>query len=106
MNPIQAIGACFKNYANFSGRARRSEYWWFCLLNFILGIIPIVNIIWALIVLLPSLAVCVRRLHDTGRSGWWLLLALVPIVNIVLIVFYLSDSQPGANQYGENPKGM
>ena len=106
MNPIQAIGACFKNYANFSGRARRSEYWWFCLLNIILFIIPIVNIIWALIVFLPTIAACVRRLHDTGRSGWWFLLNFVPIANIVLLVFLLCDSQPGANQYGENPKGM
>ncbi len=106
MSPFQAISTCFKNYVNFSGRARRSEYWWFCLLNFILGMIPVVNIIWALIVFLPTIAVGIRRLHDTGRSGWWLLLALVPIANIVLIVFFLCDSQPGANQYGENPKGM
>ena len=106
MNFLSAIKACFGKYATFSGRARRSEYWWFVVLNFILGFIPIVNFIWGLIVLIPTLAVGVRRLHDTGRSGWWLLLTLVPIANFVLIYFLFCDSQPGANEYGENPKGL
>lgn len=101
-----AIKSCFSKYATFSGRARRSEYWWFVLLNLILSFIPIVNIIWGLIVFIPGIAVCVRRLHDTGRSGWWLLLAFVPLVNLVVIYFYICDSQPGVNQYGENPKGF
>lgn len=105
MGFIQSIKTCFGKYATFSGRARRSEYWWFCLCNVILGCIPFVNFIWGLAVLIPSLAVCVRRLHDTGRSGWWLLLALVPVVNLVLIYFYVCDSTPGTNEYGENPKG-
>jgi uncharacterized membrane protein YhaH (DUF805 family) len=57
--------------------------------------------------ILPALAVGVRRLHDTGRSGWWLLIALIPLVGvIVLIIFYVQDSQPGVNKYGPNPKGV
>ncbi len=105
-----------KKYAVFSGRARRQEYWMFVLFYVIsyvlLGIIEgIVNLsgiltgIYALAVLVPSLAVGARRLHDTGRSGWWLLIALIPLVGaIVLIYFAVQDSQPGENQYGPNPK--
>lgn len=106
MGFLEAIKACFGKYATFSGRARRSEYWWFVLANVIIGCIPFVNFIWGLAVLIPSLAVGVRRLHDTGRSGWWMLLAVVPVANFLLIYFYACDSQPGANQYGENPKGL
>jgi uncharacterized membrane protein YhaH (DUF805 family) len=106
MGFLEAIKTCFSKYATFSGRARRSEFWWFVLLNFILGWIPVINMIWGLVVLIPSIAVGVRRLHDTGRSGWWYLLCLIPIANLVLIYFFICDSQPGANQYGENPKGM
>lgn len=106
MGFLESIKTCFGKYATFSGRARRSEYWWFCLLNFILGLIPIINWIWGLVVLFPSIAVGVRRLHDTGRCGWWMLLALVPIANLVLIYFFICDSQAGSNEYGENPKGM
>lgn len=106
MGFLEAIKTCFGKYATFSGRARRSEFWWFVLLNLILGCIPFIGMIWGLGVLIPSIAVGVRRLHDTGRSGWWYLLCLVPIANLVLIYFFICDSQPGANQYGENPKGM
>lgn len=106
MGFLEAIKTCFGKYATFSGRARRSEYWWFALLSLILSLIPVVNIIYGLAAFIPGIAVCVRRLHDTGRSGWWLLLALIPVVNLILIYFYICDSQPGANQYGENPKGM
>lgn len=105
-----------KKYAQFSGRARRSEFWFFVLFNFIasmvLGFIDgfigyqILSGIYSLAVLVPSIAVWVRRLHDTGKSGWWLLLALVPIVGvIVLLVFAVMDSVAGENQYGANPKG-
>ncbi|MGW3289388.1 DUF805 domain-containing protein [Streptomyces sp. NPDC001002] len=107
-----------KKYAVFSGRARRKEYWNFALF---VGIIYVVLLVIALAskqsallglvglfylgVLIPSLAVGVRRLHDTGRSGWWLLFGIVPIAGpITLLVFMCSDSAPGANQYGPNPK--
>ncbi|MEU5540436.1 DUF805 domain-containing protein [Streptomyces sp. NPDC020362] len=107
-----------KKYAVFSGRARRKEYWMFALFSGIiyavLAIVAVVSKTPALLalpgifyigILLPSLAVGVRRLHDTGRSGWWLLFALVPLAGpITLLVFTCTDSQAGANQYGPNPK--
>jgi len=112
----------WKNYANFQGRARRKAYWMFVLFNIIalvlLGIISnliglggqdgysILTGLYSLAVILPGLALAVRRLHDTGRSGWWMLIALLPLVGgIVLLVFFLLDGQPGENQYGPNPKG-
>jgi uncharacterized membrane protein YhaH (DUF805 family) len=108
--------AVLKNYAGFSGRARRTEYWMFALFSFIitavLDLIGMVaklgaylGLIYGLLVLIPSLAVGVRRLHDTGRSGWWLLIALIPFIGaIILIVFMVLDSEPGDNKYGPNPK--
>ena len=113
--------AVLKKYAVFSGRAQRKEYWMFFLFNIIiailLGIIEVVigispdadesilANIYSLAILLPSLAVSVRRLHDIGRSGWWLLIGLIPLIGaIVLLVFAVQDGQPGPNQYGPNPK--
>ena len=104
-----------KRYLDFSGRAQRMEYWMFTLINILvmLGLaildallgLGFLSTIYALGVLIPSLAVGVRRLHDTNRSGWWLLIGLVPLIGlIVLIVFFVQDSQPGANEYGPNPK--
>ena len=105
-----------KQYAVFSGRARRKEYWLFVLFNtiidLVLGVIEglasgpgILASIYSLAVLIPSIAVSVRRLHDTDRSGWWLLIVLIPLIGaIVLLVFMAQDSQPGENQYGPNPK--
>ena len=102
-----AIKSVLGNYANFSGRARRSEYWWWVLFTILWCWIPIVGLILALLFFLPSLAVAVRRLHDTGRTGWWILLGLIPIIGgIVLLIFYCTDSQIGDNQYGPNPKGV
>ncbi len=112
----------WKKYALFSGRARRAEYWYFVLFNIIAyialwiidtlisnasaqGNFYFLTLFYDLAVILPSLAVGSRRLHDTGRSAWWLLIGLVPIAGaIVLIIFFLGDSQPGSNQYGPNPK--
>ncbi|MBN9338642.1 MAG: DUF805 domain-containing protein [Comamonadaceae bacterium] len=111
-----------KKYATFSGRARRSEYWYFVLfyliIFFALSIIDgitgsfsaasgmgFLGGLLTLGLLLPSIAVGVRRLHDTGRSGWWLLLAVIPIVGaIVLLVFFAQDSAAGDNAHGPNPK--
>ena len=103
-----AIKNCFQKYAEFSGRARRSEYWYFALFNFIVGLlvgwIPFVGLFVSLGLLIPSIAVGVRRLHDTGRSGWLYLLALVPIAGtIVLIIWFCEDSQKD-NEYGPSPK--
>ena len=105
-----------KKYAVFSGRARRKEYWIFLLFNIIIGLVlggiawlaggpDVLGSIYGLVVLIPGIAVSVRRLHDTDRSGWWLLIGLIPLIGtIVLLVFMAQDSQPGANQYGPNPK--
>jgi uncharacterized membrane protein YhaH (DUF805 family) len=105
-----------KKYAVFTGRARRQEYWMFILFNFIaylilgfveglLGLTGVISSLYGLAVLLPSIGVGIRRLHDTNRSGWWLLIGLVPCVGfIVLIVFFAQDGTPGDNQYGPNPK--
>lgn len=121
-----------KNYAVFTGRARRKEFWMFALLNFLITIcfyvcslmgavmedmgedgafiILIAStllILWNLAALIPVIAVTVRRLHDIGKSGWFYLLHLIPcgIGSLILLVFMCMDSQPGDNQYGPNPKG-
>ena len=105
-----------KKYAVFSGRARRKEYWMFLLFNIIIGLVlgvleglaggpGVLGSIYGLAVLIPGIAVSARRLHDTDRSGWWLLIGLIPLIGaIVLLVFMVQDSQPGENQYGPNPK--
>ena len=105
-----------KKYAVFNGRARRTEYWMFVLFNiiisFVLGFVEglvggpgVIGLLYGLAVLIPGIAVAVRRLHDTDRSGWWLLIAFVPIIGaIVLLVFMVQDSKSGQNQYGTNPK--
>ncbi|GAB6094188.1 hypothetical protein JCM14469_04400 [Desulfatiferula olefinivorans] len=106
-----------KKYAVFSGRARRMEYWMFVLFNFIIAVVigfvegfvgspGFLSMIYSLAVLIPSIAVSMRRLHDIGRTGWWLLIAFVPLIGaVVLLVFMVLDSQPGSNAYGPNPKG-
>jgi uncharacterized membrane protein YhaH (DUF805 family) len=104
-----------KQYVDFGGRARRKEYWMFVLISFLIaiaiGIVDamigwgVLGFVYALAVLLPSIAVTVRRLHDTGRTGWWILIALVPFIGwIILLVFMVLDGQPGDNAYGPNPK--
>lgn len=108
--------ACFKKYSEFEGRARRAEYWTFWFINScitlglrLLGmaspIFIVILAIYALIILIPSLAVLVRRLHDTGRSGLWILISLVPIIGgIWLFVLTVIDSHEGSNEYGQCPK--
>lgn len=111
-----------KKYAVFSGRARRKEYWYFFLINIVVSIIlgfvdgltgsfdaeagmGLLGGIYSLIVLIPSIAVTVRRLHDTTHSGWWIFISLIPLIGlIVLLIFTVQDSKPGDNQYGVYPK--
>lgn len=111
-----------KKYAVFSGRARRKEYWFFVLFNIIFSIaftvidgvtgtldptmgMGLLSLLYSLAVLIPSISVTVRRLHDIGRSGWWLLIILIPLLGaIILLVFMFLDSKPEENQYGANPK--
>lgn len=122
MDFMTAVRTCFSKYVGFSGRGRRSEFWYFVLFTFLVGIVTsildavlgtgyddttggLVNTLGSLVLFLPSLAVGVRRLHDTGRSGWWILIGIIPIVGwILLIVWYCTDTKPGDNQYGPDPK--
>ncbi len=112
-----------KKYATFSGRATRAEFWYFTLFSIIItivltiidevmgtttpeGILGILGSIYGLLVFLPSLAIAVRRLHDINKSGWWILISLIPIIgSIILLVFYCTDSK-GNNEYGINKKGV
>ncbi|MFJ8753747.1 DUF805 domain-containing protein [Streptomyces sp. NPDC102441] len=107
--------AVLKNYAGFGGRARRKEYWMFALFNFIAAVVlsmlglaidsQIPYYIYLVAVFIPSLAVAVRRLHDTSRTGWWLLIALIPLVGaIILLVFLCTEGAREVNEYGPNPK--
>ena len=105
-----------KNYTGFSGRARRTELWMFWLINLgiaivltviesILGLPGVLSGLYNLAILLPSIAVGMRRLHDTDRTGWWLLIAFVPFVGaIVLLIFFCLEGTKGDNQYGPDPK--
>jgi uncharacterized membrane protein YhaH (DUF805 family) len=112
-----------KNYAVFSGRSRRKEYWYFVLCNVIVSLVlsgldallgtfsssanlGLLSGIYALAIIIPTLAVSVRRLHDIDRTGWWVLIHLVPVIgSIVLLVFAVLDGTPGENRFGSNPKG-
>ncbi|MFY8275060.1 DUF805 domain-containing protein [Pseudoalteromonas sp. SSDWG2] len=106
-----------KQYADFSGRTRRKGYWMFILFYLIFAIVAgvldavlgfetmLLTNVYSLALLIPSFAIGARRLHDTGRSGWWQLLYLLPIIGaIVLIIFFVQDSQAGDNDFGANPK--
>jgi uncharacterized membrane protein YhaH (DUF805 family) len=118
------LEALTKKYATFAGRARRSEYWYFMLFYLlafvVLAIVDgvtgtfneeagvgLLSGLFLLATLIPTLAVTVRRLHDTDRSGWWILLNFIPLIGaLVVLVFTVLDSQPGANRFGPNPKGV
>ena len=113
-----------KQYADFNGRARRKEYWMFFLFNLIFtAIASLIDIaagtaniesgsglfqgIYSLVVLIPSLAVGVRRLHDVGKSGWMLLLAFIPFIGAIwLLVLFVTNGKEAANKWGENPKNV
>jgi uncharacterized membrane protein YhaH (DUF805 family) len=111
----------WKKFGKFDGRSRRKEYWMFVLFNTLIclslflpclalrmrgiGLIFFtLYVIYLLIALIPSIACAVRRLHDTGKSGWWLLIGLIPLISLLLIVFLAIDSEPDSNEYGPNPK--
>ena len=113
-----------KKYAVFDGRARRQEYWMFCLFNILVSIGFMIidyvaglteaaggqsplNILYTLATFLPGIGVAIRRLHDTNRSGWWILIAFVPLIGVImLLIWMVTDSNPGSNKYGSNPKAM
>jgi uncharacterized membrane protein YhaH (DUF805 family) len=127
MNFGTAVKSFWSNYTNFKGRARRSEYWFVQLFLVITNLIAapidlallnwdtdrfiaqggggIVGLIWILATIVPAIALLIRRLHDTNRSGWWALIGLVPFIGaIVLIIFTVEDSSKGQNNFGESPK--
>lgn len=124
MGFVEAIKSVFSKYAEFEGRARRSEYWYWVLLNVIVSLVTsgvgfgiglafslgdaqssALGTIWSLATLIPSLAVSVRRMHDIGKSGWSILIELIPIVgSIIFIVWCCRDSEMMPNEYGESPK--
>lgn len=111
-----------KKYAVFNGRARRKEYWMFALFNIVISIVlglidvtlglmvadgsvGLLGLIYGLAVLLPGIGVAIRRLHDTNRSGWWLLIAFIPLIGvIVLLVFMVLPGTAGSNDHGPDPK--
>lgn len=105
-----------ENYANFNGRARRAEYWWFVLANLIVSVVlavvdsvigmQILGGIYSLAVLVPSIAAVVRRLHDVNKSGWFIFIILIPIIGAIwLIVLLATEGTKGSNEYGSDPKG-
>ena len=115
-NMIDWFVKCLKNYATFTGRARRKEYWYFALVQFIILIVAqiidailgtefVFYAIVALALFIPSFAAAVRRLHDTGRSGWWSLIALIPLIGAILLIIWLaSDTKQENNQWGQPAK--
>ena len=129
MSFLDAIKSFWSHYSKFKGRSRRSEYWWIqlflVLTNLAVAAIDlalmdgdvdrfianggggIVGLIWILVTIVPALAVLVRRLHDTGKTGWWALIGFVPLIGgIVLLVFTVLDSDAGENKFGVSPKVM
>jgi len=111
----EAVKSGFSRYVDFSGRSSRSEYWWWTLFVIILNIVfsvldsaigtaSVLSLVFGLAVFLPDLAVSVRRLHDIDRSGWWLLLVLIPIIGwIALLIWYVKRGNDGDNSYGPDP---
>lgn len=122
MNPFNYYITCLKKYATFSGRARRSEYWYFTLFNIIFMIlavilddlifgldnddsVPLITLIFILAMFLPTIAAIVRRLHDMGKSGSWFFIRFVPLIGqIWLIILLATNGEVGMNEYGEDPK--
>ena len=103
------IGA-LKKYADFNGRARRKEYWMFVLIYMVINIIlavlgmDIISMIFGLALLVPSISIGARRLHDTGRSGWWQLIYFVPLIGLIVMIVFLAQDSHDDNDYGVNPK--
>ncbi|TVP86418.1 MAG: DUF805 domain-containing protein [Alkalicoccus sp.] len=105
-----------QNFGDFQSRARRKEYWMFVLVNFLIlmvlsiletliGLPAAISSLYSLVVLIPGIAVAVRRMHDTNKSGWWVLILLVPFIGwIIFLIFAVQDSEAGANRFGPNPK--
>lgn len=106
----------FRQYATFTGRATRTQYWMFVLIYLIIAIvlgvvdgllgIGVLGPIFGLVMLIPSLAITARRLHDTGRTGWWQLIYLVPLIGFIVMIIFLVQDSVGDNEHGANPKAV
>lgn len=99
-----AIKICFNKFADFEGRGRRSEFWWWYLFTFLVGCVPYLGWIAGLVFLIPSLAAGARRLHDTGRSGWLQLLMFIPCIGLIILIIWWCEDSKGDNEYGPSPK--
>jgi len=122
VGPLGYWTGCYRKYATFSGRARRAEYWWYTLFNLIIyavlatiglvvsssgqnsAVLAVLITAYVLVVLLPTLAVTSRRLHDAGLSGWWQLLGIIPLGGLAVFIMTLLPGKPGPNQYGPDPR--
>lgn len=116
MGFMEAVKSFFSRYVDFQGRSSRSEYWWpllFMIIVYVVGVllaaaVPILGIlvlIFYLAIIIPSIAVSIRRLHDLDKSGWWILLSLVPIVSLLLLYWFCLKGTEGDNQFGPDPLG-
>ena len=109
MNFVESVKHGMTHYVDFGGRAGRAEYWWFTLFVFVVNVIAaflgLLGILASVALLVPTIAVQVRRLHDVGKSGWWLLILVVPLIGVIVIAWWsMLASQPGANAWGETAK--
>ena len=112
MNFIESIQTCYKKFFDFSGRASKSEYWWFQLYNAIIYVLTFVFqgdlvLLFSILIivnLIPVYAVGVRRIHDSDKSGWFVLISLIPLIGLYIFVLLLQDGSKGKNRFGVKPK--
>ena len=112
MNFIESIQTCYKKFFDFSGRASKSEYWWFQLYNAIIYVLTFVfqgdlTLLFSILVIaniIPTYAAAVRRIHDSDKSGWMVLIAVIPLIGLYIIVLLLKDGSKGKNRFGPKPK--
>jgi len=112
MNFIESIQTCYKKFFDFSGRASKSEYWWFQLYNVIIYVLTFVfqadlTLLFSIVVIaniIPNYAAAVRRIHDSDKSGWMVLIAVIPLIGLYIFVLLLQDGSRGKNRFGPKPK--
>lgn len=106
---LEATKLFFVRFADFQGRSRRSEYWWSSLTialigSIVSGILGEYSWIWSVLILVPSLSICIRRLHDIGKSGWWYLINFIPLIGQIIFIVWACKDSTEDNQWGPNPK--